>query len=70
MTKLARIIRQVSQLDNNELATFRAWFSEFDATQWDRQFEADAVSGRLDSIADAALAHHAARRRAPSPDGE
>ena len=29
-------------------AAFRAWFAEFDAQEWDRQFEADVAAGRLD----------------------
>ena len=39
----------------DELAAFRAWFEQFDADQWDRQFEADASSGKLDALADRAL---------------
>jgi hypothetical protein len=31
-----------------EPATFREWYAHFDAGKWDRQFEADVASGRLD----------------------
>ena len=34
---------------------FRSWFEEFDAEAWDRQFEQDVASGRLDALADVAL---------------
>jgi len=38
------------------LARFRAWFDEFDAQDWDRQFETDVSSGKLDQIGDSAIA--------------
>ena len=40
----------VSQLSAEELARFREWFDKFDAEVWDRQFEEDAKSGKLDSV--------------------
>jgi hypothetical protein len=49
------IERAVAQLPPEELARFRAWFAEFDAAAWDRQFEQDAAAGRLDALADEAL---------------
>ena len=45
----------VSQLTPEQLADFRAWFAEFEAQRWDRQLEADAAAGRLDTLADEAL---------------
>lgn len=60
MTKVEKIEQEVRKLSERELASFRAWFSKFDAVAWDRQFEADVASGRLDDLADAALAEHAA----------
>jgi hypothetical protein len=35
-------------------------FTEFDAAEWDRQLEEDVASGKLDRLADAALADHSA----------
>jgi hypothetical protein len=49
------IERAIEQLPAEELARLRAWFAEFDAAQWDRQFESDAAAGRLDALADEAL---------------
>ena len=46
----------VSQLSAEELARFREWFDKFDAEIWDRQFEEDAKSGKLDQLADQAIA--------------
>jgi hypothetical protein len=45
----------VAQLPPKELARFRKWFEEFDAQAWDKQWEADAKSGKLDKIAEQAL---------------
>lgn len=55
MTKLETIERDVQALSREELATFRSWFSEFDAEAWDRQLGADAASGKLDALAGEAL---------------
>ena len=46
----------VSQLSAEELARFREWFDKFDAEIWDRQFEEDAKSGKLDQLANQAMA--------------
>ena len=62
MTKVEQIEQDVRQLSERELASFRAWFSEFDAATWDQQLEADVSAGRLDALADAALADHAGGR--------
>jgi hypothetical protein len=53
MTKVEKIEQEIRQLSDRELASFREWFSEFDAASWDRQLEADAAAGRLDAMADA-----------------
>jgi hypothetical protein len=55
MTNLQEIERAVSQLSQEELAAFRVWFAEFDAEIWDRQFEKDVASGRLNGLAKQAL---------------
>jgi hypothetical protein len=62
MTKIEKLERDVRNLSTKELARFRAWFAEFDAAEWDRQIEADAEAGKLDRLADAALADHTAGR--------
>ncbi|PIU65265.1 MAG: hypothetical protein COS84_07075 [Armatimonadetes bacterium CG07_land_8_20_14_0_80_40_9] len=46
----------VFQLSADELARFREWFYEFDAKAWDKQFEEDVKSGKLDQLADQAIA--------------
>ena len=52
MSTVQQIEDAVRQLTPNERAAFRAWFAEFDAEEWDRQFEADVSSGRLNWLAE------------------
>jgi len=62
MSRVASIESQVKDLSPEELAAFREWFAQFDAEAWDRKFEADAKSGKLDSLAERALRDHEAGR--------
>ena len=55
MSSLREIEDAVRQLSTDDLATFRAWFAEFDAELWDRQMEQDVAAGRLNGLADEAL---------------
>lgn len=56
MSIITELERAVQQLAPEELARFREWFAAFDAEQWDRQIERDAAAGRLDALAEEALA--------------
>ena len=47
MSTVQELENTVRQLSAEELAAFRSWFAEFDAAEWDRQFEADVSAGRL-----------------------
>lgn len=62
MTKLEDIEKAVEQLSPEELARFRAWFEELQARLWDQQIERDAKAGKLDKLAEEALAEHKAGR--------
>ena len=44
------IERAITQLPTPELSQFATWFEEYQADQWDRQIEADALAGRLDAL--------------------
>ena len=55
MTTVQEIENAVAHLPDPDLGMFRAWFAEFDANAWDREFEGDARSGKLDRLADNAL---------------
>jgi len=50
--------KAVAKLPPDELAKFRDWFEAFDAARFDDKIERDAKSGRLDRLADQALADH------------
>jgi hypothetical protein len=65
MTKLEQIEKTVSELDPKELEAFSAWFEEFQSARWDRQLEKDAASGKLDSLANKALADFRAGKTRP-----
>lgn len=56
MTRVEEIESAVAALSPNDLARFRDWFAEFQAAAWDEQFERDVRAGRLDELADKALA--------------
>ncbi len=55
MTTVAEITGAVKRLPKKDLARFRKWFAEYDAAAWDREFEQDVATGRLDKLADEAL---------------
>ena len=55
MSTVQEIKEAVSQLPDEDLAAFRVWFAEFDASLWDSQFETDVAAGRLDQLAEEAL---------------
>jgi hypothetical protein len=48
--------KAVSQLRPEDLARFRAWFEAFDAAQFDQKIERDARAGKLDRLAEQAIA--------------
>jgi predicted esterase len=50
MTTVAEITGAVKRLPQRDLARFRKWFAEYDATVWDRQLESDAAAGKLDAL--------------------
>jgi hypothetical protein len=58
MTKIESLEKEVEQLSPQELRAFRRWFAEFDAELWDEEIERDVAAGKLDRLADAAVAEH------------
>lgn len=46
----------ISKLSRQDLVALRDWFFQFDSVAWDKQFEEDVARGRLDELADEALA--------------
>ncbi len=62
MSKVKELESQIQELSPEELTAFRRWFAEFDADNWDREFEADVNAGKLDALAERALHDHLAGR--------
>jgi hypothetical protein len=58
MTKIETLEKEIEQLSPQELRAFRPWFAEFDAELWDQELERDVAAGKLDRLADAAVAAH------------
>ena len=62
MTKVEKLEREVQELSRDELAAFREWFREYDSDEWDRQIEEDVRAGKLDALAEEAIAEYKAGR--------
>jgi hypothetical protein len=60
MTRLEQIEKSVAELSPAEMRKFARWFEEHQEAEWDRQIEADSKAGKLDGLANAALAAHRA----------
>jgi hypothetical protein len=56
MSSLEEIEKAVAALPHRELAIFSAWFETFKAGQFDWQILQDAEAGKLDRLAETALA--------------
>jgi uncharacterized protein with von Willebrand factor type A (vWA) domain len=62
MTKLETITQAISELRPDDVRALAEWLAEYQADLWDRQIEADARNGRLDKLAEKAMADHDAGR--------
>jgi len=55
MGTVKEIVEAVERLPPDELDEFRAWYEQFDAALFDAEIERDAVSGKLDKLAEQAI---------------
>jgi hypothetical protein len=62
MARVEELVDKVQQLSRDELAAFRDWFRKYDSDEWDKEIEKDILEGRLESLADEAIADHKAGR--------
>jgi hypothetical protein len=62
MRKVEKLENEVQQLNPDELAAFRDWFRRYDSDEWDKEVERDVSAGRLDKLAEEAVAAHKAGR--------
>lgn len=60
MTKMEDIKQAVQKLSQDELKQLRDWLDELQADAWDQQIERDIKAGKLDKLAEEALAEHRA----------
>ena len=60
MTTVEAIETEITKLSTPELTKLRQWFMIFDSDTWDIQIEKDAVSGKLDALANEALEEYTA----------
>jgi len=58
MTRVEKIEEEIRALTPAERSALRAWFQAYEADLWDKQIETDAAAGRLDGLAERALAEH------------
>jgi hypothetical protein len=54
MSTVEEIKQALHTLSDIDLTAFRAWFADFDADVWDRQFDQDVAEGHLDALANEA----------------
>ena len=62
MARVEELANEIQQLSRDELAALRDWFRKYDSDEWDKEIEADVLAGRLDNLADKAVADHKAGR--------
>lgn len=65
MSSVTEIQQAVRELGDSDLESLRCWFDEYFADAWDRRVEADAEAGKLDKLAEEALADLRAGRCTP-----
>jgi hypothetical protein len=65
MNAVESITSAIAQLSPEQVAQIRAWLAEYDARAWDEQVAQDERAGRLDALAERALAEHRAGRTQP-----
>ena len=62
MTTVEDIKKAIAALKPREFDRLRAWFDDYQAVKFDQKIERDAKSGKLDALADQAIADHKAGR--------
>ena len=62
MTTLEDIEKAVAELPAEQLAKFRVWSDKFEAARFDQKIERDARAGKLDRLAEQAIADFRAGR--------
>ena len=58
MNNVKAIENEIQRLSRQELALLREWFIQYDNEEWDRQIDADVLSGKLDTLSAKAISSH------------
>ncbi|MDQ6963385.1 MAG: hypothetical protein Q9M13_00530 [Mariprofundales bacterium] len=59
---IEEIENEIINLPQDQLRRFSAWYEAFDSNAWDEQIKHDVAIGKLDALANAAVADHNAGR--------
>lgn len=62
MSTLEQIEAAILTLPPDEFQRLRQWFADLDYQRWDEQIEQDIAEGRLDALAEEAIAEFKAGR--------
>jgi hypothetical protein len=65
MSTVEAITAAIAELPPDQVARIRAWLDERAEAEWDAQIEQDERAGKLDALAERALAEHRAGRTRP-----
>jgi hypothetical protein len=65
MSTFEEITAAIAELPPDQVARIRAWLDERAEDAWDAQIERDEREGRLNALAERALAEHRAGRTRP-----
>lgn len=60
MTKVKEIEEAISKLPKSDISELVKWLDNFIADEWDQEFEDDVKAGKLDQIAEKAIADYQA----------
>ena len=56
ISTVLEIEKAITHLPKNDLLVLMGWFEEFEARTWDNQFEKDVQSGKIEKLANRAIA--------------
>lgn len=65
MTSVEEITAAIAELPPEQISRIRDWLEERAAADWDAQIERDEREGKIDALADQALAEHRSGRTQP-----
>jgi len=65
MSTVEEITAAIAELSREQVARVRAWLDERAEAEWDAQIDQDERDGKLDALAERALAEHRAGRTRP-----